>query len=48
MGILLIGLVVALTVSRSLRHSRERTIRLNGYYVSKSYRARMARAHGVR
>lgn len=48
MEILLIGLVVSLAVVRSLRHSNERNARIDGYYVSRSYRARIARAHGGR
>lgn len=48
MEILLIGLIVALTVSRSLRYSQARNARIDGYYVSRSYRARVARAYGGR
>lgn len=48
MEFMLIGLVVALTVARAMRNSQERNARLTGYYVSTSYRARMARAHGGR
>ena len=48
MEFMLIGLVVALTVARSMRNSHERNTRIDGYYVSTSYRAKTARAHGWR
>lgn len=45
METLLIGLLVALSVSRSLRHARERNTRIDGHYVSNSYRAKGQRAY---
>jgi len=48
MDIILVGLVVALTVSRSWRNSKARNARVNAYYISSSYRAKRARALGMR
>lgn len=46
MEIILVGLIIALAVSRALRQSKARNP--SGYMVSASYRAKTARAHGGR
>ena len=46
MEFLLIILIAALAVSSAMRRSRERQTRYSGHYMSASYRAKCARAHG--
>jgi hypothetical protein len=48
MEILLIVAIAALAFVSALRRSHERSARYKGYYVSTSYRAKMARASRVR
>jgi hypothetical protein len=48
MEFLLIAAIAALVFVSALRRSRERSARYTGHYVSTSYRAKMARAHGGR